>query len=70
MLAVALTASSVGLMTLLGWAKLRLDQRLDSSATAGEGMQSLLCAGQALASGVAVLGTGAGLDFLDPSPRF
>ena len=41
-LAVALTASSVVLMPLLGCAKLRLGKRLDSEATAGEGIQNLL----------------------------
>lgn len=65
-LAIALTASSLVLMPLLGWAKLRLARRLDSGATAGEGVQNLLCAGQALAALVALLGAGAGLVFLDP----
>ena len=65
-LAVALTASSVVLMPALGWAKLELGRRLDSGATAGEGMQNLLCAGQALAALVAVLGAGRGLGLLDP----
>jgi Cation efflux family len=66
MLAVVLTASSVVLMPLLGWAKLRLGRRLDSGATAGEGVQNLLCAAQALAALVALLGAGAGLAALDP----
>ena len=65
-LAVALTASSLALMPLLGWAKLRLGKRLGSGATAGEGVQNLLCAGQAAAALVAVLGAGAGLAWLDP----
>ncbi|HWI72322.1 MAG TPA: cation transporter [Baekduia sp.] len=65
-LAVALTASSVVLMPVLGWAKLRLARRLDSGATAGEGTQNLLCAGQALAALIAVLGAGWGLGALDP----
>src|SRR3954452_12336606 len=65
-LAVALTASSLVLMPLLGWAKLRLGRRLDSGATAGEGIQNLMCAGQALAALVALAGAGAGLAFLDP----
>src|SRR3954447_4359737 len=65
-LAIALTASSVVLMPLLGWAKLRLGRRLDSGATAGEGVQNLMCAGQALAAMVALIGAGAGLAFLDP----
>ena len=65
-LAIALTASSAVLMPLLGWAKLRLGQRLDSAATAGEGVQNLLCAAQALAALVAVVAAGAGVAFLDP----
>jgi divalent metal cation (Fe/Co/Zn/Cd) transporter len=65
-LAVALTASSVVLMPALGWVKLRLGRRLDSGATAGEGTQNLLCAAQALAALIAVVGAGAGLGFLDP----
>jgi divalent metal cation (Fe/Co/Zn/Cd) transporter len=65
-LAIALTASSVVLMPLLGWAKLRLGQRLESGATAGEGVQNLLCAGQALAALVAVIAAGADVAFIDP----
>ena len=65
-LAVALTASSVVLMPLLGWAKLGLGRRLDSNATAGEGVQNLLCAAQALAALVAILAAGAGVAFVDP----
>ena len=65
-LAIALTASSLVLMPLLGWAKLRLGRRLDSGATSGEGVQNLLCAGQAAAALVAVIGAGAGLAWLDP----
>jgi divalent metal cation (Fe/Co/Zn/Cd) transporter len=65
-LAIALTASSVVLMPLLGRAKIRLGRRLGSGATAGEGVQNLLCAGQALAALVATVGAGAGLAVLDP----
>jgi divalent metal cation (Fe/Co/Zn/Cd) transporter len=65
-LAIALTASSVVLMPVLGWAKLRLGRRLDSNATAGEGVQNLLCAGQALAALIALVGSSAGLAALDP----
>jgi hypothetical protein len=65
-LAIALTASSVVVMPALGWAKLRLGRRLDSDATAGEGVQNLLCAGQAVAALVALVGAGAGLAWLDP----
>lgn len=65
-LAIALTASSVVLMPLLGWAKIRLGRRLESGATAGEGVQNLLCAGQALAAMVATIGAGSGVAVLDP----
>ena len=66
LLAVALTASSLVLMPLLGWAKLRLGRRLDSQATAGEGVQNLLCAVQAGAALLALIGASAGLTALDP----
>lgn len=62
----AVTISAIVLMPLLGWAKLRLARRLDSSATAGEGVQNLLCAAQAAAALVALIGAGAGLAILDP----
>ena len=65
-LAVALTASAIVLMPLLGWAKLRLGKQLDSGATAGEGIQNLMCAAQAAAALVAVIGASIGLSFLDP----
>jgi Cation efflux family len=65
-LAIALTASSVVLMPLLGWTKLRLGRRLGSGATAGEGIQNLLCAAQALAALMAVIAAGAGIAFIDP----
>ncbi len=65
-LAIALTASSVVLMPLLGWAKLRLGRRLDSGATCGEGVQNLLCAAQALAALIAVIAAGAGITVIDP----
>lgn len=65
-LAIALTASSVVLMPLLGWTKLRLGRRLDSGATAGEGVQNLLCAAQALAALIAVAAAGAHIAFVDP----
>jgi divalent metal cation (Fe/Co/Zn/Cd) transporter len=65
-LAVALLASSVVLMPLLGWAKLRLGRRLDSEATAGEGVQNLLCALQGGVGIVGVLLGSAGAAFLDP----
>jgi divalent metal cation (Fe/Co/Zn/Cd) transporter len=69
-LAIALTGSSLVLMPLLGWAKLRLGKRLSSGATAGEGTQNLLCAAQAGFALVGVLGAGAGIAFLDPMAAF
>ncbi|MDX6510820.1 MAG: hypothetical protein QOE36_324 [Gaiellaceae bacterium] len=65
-LAVALTASAIVLMPLLGWAKLRLGRRLGSGATAGEGVQNIMCAVQAATALVAVAGAGIGLSVLDP----
>lgn len=46
-LGIAVTTSAIVLMPALGRAKLRLGQRLGSSATAGEGIQNLMCALQA-----------------------
>jgi divalent metal cation (Fe/Co/Zn/Cd) transporter len=66
LLAIAVTASAIVLMPLLGWAKLRLARELRSGATAGEGVQNLLCAAQAAAALVALIGAGAGLAVLDP----
>jgi divalent metal cation (Fe/Co/Zn/Cd) transporter len=63
---IAVTASAIVLMPFLGWAKLRLSRRLDSQATAGEGIQNLLCAAQAAAALVALVAAGAGLALLDP----
>jgi divalent metal cation (Fe/Co/Zn/Cd) transporter len=63
---IAVTASAIVLMPLLGWAKLRLARQLGSSATAGEGIQNLLCAAQAVAALIALIGAGAGLQLLDP----
>lgn len=65
-LAIALTASAIVLMPLLGRAKLRLAEQLDSGATAGEGVQNLICALQASAALAALAGAGIGLSFLDP----
>jgi divalent metal cation (Fe/Co/Zn/Cd) transporter len=65
-LGIAVTASAIVLMPLLGWAKLRLARRLDSNATAGEGVQNLLCAAQAAAALVALIAAGAGVAVLDP----
>lgn len=65
-LAVGLTLSAIVLMPLLGLAKLRLGRTLDSGATAGEGIQNIMCAVQAAAALVAVIGAGVGLSSLDP----
>jgi divalent metal cation (Fe/Co/Zn/Cd) transporter len=48
-LGIALTASSVVVMPVLGITKQRLGRALNSGATAGEGLQNLMCAGQAAA---------------------
>jgi divalent metal cation (Fe/Co/Zn/Cd) transporter len=63
-LAIAITASAIVLMPLLGWAKLRLGKRLDSGATSGEGIQNVMCAAQAAAALVAIVASS--LKFLDP----
>jgi divalent metal cation (Fe/Co/Zn/Cd) transporter len=47
LLGIALTASSLVIMPVLGMAKRRLGGRLGSGATAGEGTQNLMCAAQA-----------------------
>lgn len=65
-LAVALTVSAIVLMPLLGWAKLRLGRQLSSGATAGEGVQNIMCAVQAATALLAIAGAGIGLSFLDP----
>ena len=65
-LGAAVTISAIVIMPLLGWAKLRLARRLDSGATAGEGIQNLMCAAQAAAALVALVGAGVGLAILDP----
>ena len=46
-LGIAVTGSAIVLMPALGWAKLRLGERLGSGVTAGEGVQNLMCAVQA-----------------------
>jgi Co/Zn/Cd efflux system component len=63
-LAIAITASAIVLMPLLGWAKLRLGKQLDSGATSGEGIQNVMCAAQAGAALIAIVASG--LKFLDP----
>ncbi len=69
-LGAAVTISAIILMPLLGWAKLRLSRQLGSDATAGEGVQNILCAAQAAAALVALIGAGAGLAILDPIAAF
>jgi divalent metal cation (Fe/Co/Zn/Cd) transporter len=70
-LGIALTASSLILMPLLGRAKLRLGSKLDSAATAGEGTQNILCAYLAGAVLLGLLGnTLFGLWWLDPLAAF
>jgi divalent metal cation (Fe/Co/Zn/Cd) transporter len=66
MLGIAVTASAIVLMPALGWAKLRLGERLGSAATAGEGVQNLMCAAQAGAALFALLGATASLGIIDP----
>jgi len=46
-LGIALTASSLVIMPVLGMAKRHLGERLGSDATSGEGTQNLMCAAQA-----------------------
>jgi divalent metal cation (Fe/Co/Zn/Cd) transporter len=48
-LGIALTASSVVIMPALGLIKQRLGRQLGSAATAGEGIQNLMCAAEAAA---------------------
>lgn len=63
---IAVTVSAIALMPLLGWAKLRLARRLGSDATAGEGIQNLMCAAQAAAALIALIAAGSGLTIIDP----
>lgn len=65
-LGIAITGSAIVLMPLLGAAKLRLGERLGSPATAGEGIQNLMCAAQAAAALIALIGASAGLAVIDP----
>jgi divalent metal cation (Fe/Co/Zn/Cd) transporter len=66
LLGIAVTTSAIALMPALGWAKLRLGERLGSAATAGEGIQNLMCAAQAAAALIALVGAAAGLGVIDP----
>ena len=49
LLGIAVTTASLLIMPVLGVTKQRLGARLDSGATAGEGIQNLMCAAQAAA---------------------
>jgi divalent metal cation (Fe/Co/Zn/Cd) transporter len=69
-LGMVVTASAIVLMPGLGWAKLRLGARLQSDATAGEGVQNLMCAAQAAVALAALIGASAGLAVLDPIAAF
>jgi len=65
-LGIAVTASAIVLMPALGHAKLRLGEKLGSRATAGEGVQNLMCAAQATAALIALIAAGTGLTIVDP----
>lgn len=67
-LGMVLAASSLLIMPVLGFLKQRLGARLNSSATAGEGIQNYLCAAQAGAVllSLAVTASWAGGWWLDP----
>jgi divalent metal cation (Fe/Co/Zn/Cd) transporter len=65
---IALAASSLVLMPVLGRAKQRIGRRIGSSATASEGKQNLLCAYLAAALLVGLLGNALfGAWWLDPA---
>jgi divalent metal cation (Fe/Co/Zn/Cd) transporter len=67
-LGVAITAASLVLMPILGVIKQRLGNYLHSGATAGEGVQNLLCAAQAGAVLIGLVATAAlGWSWLDPT---
>ena len=68
MIGIALAASSLILMPLLGRAKQRIGSRIGSSSTASEGKQNLLCAYLAAAVLVGLLGNALlGAWWLDPA---
>src|SRR5674476_239957 len=63
-----LFAASLVVMPLLGRAKQRLGQQLNSEATSGEGLQNLMCAAQAGAVLVGLAATATlGWSWLDPA---
>lgn len=66
-LGMAITASSVVIMPILGRAKQRLGARLESGATTGEGIQNWLCAATGAAVLIGLLANAAvGAWWLDP----
>jgi divalent metal cation (Fe/Co/Zn/Cd) transporter len=68
---IALAATSLVAMPLLGRAKQRIGMRLDSAATAGEGTQNMLCAYLAGAVLIGLAGNAAfGAWWLDPVAAF
>ncbi|MBN9619745.1 MAG: hypothetical protein J0H43_08440 [Actinobacteria bacterium] len=67
-LGTVVTAASLILMPVLGLAKTRLAATLDSGATAGEGVQNLMCAAQAGAVLLGLAATAAfGWSWVDPA---
>lgn len=67
-LGITVTVASLLVMPVLGVAKQRLGQALNSGATAGEGVQNLICAAQATAVLFGLAVTGAfGWSWTDPS---
>ena len=67
-LGLVVTAASLVVMPLLGRAKQRLGERLNSEATRGEGLQNLMCAAQAAAVLIGLAATAAlGWSWLDPA---
>lgn len=67
-LGIIVTAASLLVMPLLGRAKHRLGQRLESEATAGEGTQNWMCAAQAAAVLVGLgLTAAVGWNWVDPT---
>jgi len=67
-LGAVVTVASLLVMPLLGVAKQRLGRTLDSGATAGEGVQNLICAAQAGAVLIGIAATAAlGWNWADPA---
>jgi divalent metal cation (Fe/Co/Zn/Cd) transporter len=67
-LGIIVTAASLVVMPILGLAKQRLGQRLNSGAIKGEGLQNLICASQAGAVLIGLAATAAlGWSWVDPT---